>query len=539
MGNNEEWIILKADIEDVKAKLDQIGQKTANTGTSMTSSILPSLGKIASAMGVAFSVKAVIDFAKQSIKAFTESEAAAASLANTISNLGGSKQMADQLQGMVDSMEQLSGFDDADISVAFRELYTQTGSAEKATQALNVAMNMAAKEHTSVATAATTVHNVMLGLSRTMKNYGMVTREGATDMDYLRELGSKMAGGLATNLDTLDGRLRLTTNSFDNLKEAIGATLAASVTAGGGMIANLLNSLASQINIDAEMGKLFGTALFDKERLLMSQLGATMGKAWLESYVATIQGKTQEHDVGWAASIAPPSTTATGDTSATAFDAGLAADLKIYNLTHTASANKLHDVDLEAEKMKTNGVTAVKIAEYVKAAKAAIYKEDATNAEKAADKAADAFKTAWDTIKIEGINVPDLAKFIGNLGAAKISIIKKAVAKTTANPEAGLLGYEGITTSNTPTVKTKPAGETATKPNIPVVQPAVQKVETKSTVQVAITVEGLKPVNQLEIGNALSKYIQAHPGMLIPTIKVKPLPGTSIGEYTGSHGTGG
>ena len=433
MADSELIVRLRWENSDLKQKLKEVTDASGKSAGSMASNFKSSLGSIGAAIGVAFSVKAVIDFGKQSVMAFADAEAAAASLKNTVSNMGGTDIQSSGLQAWIDAMEKMSGFKGDELSKALETLITQTGSGAKAQQALSIAMDIAATKGISLAEAGNKVYLVMTGMTSTMKEFGMTTRDGATDMDYLRELGDKMAGGLSTSLDTLSGKLRITETAMHNMKEAIGETLAASVSAGGGWISNLLGGMASQINIDAEMGKLFGTALFDKERLLMSQLGATMGKGWMEGYVAVLQGKTQEHDVGWAASMPAPSgftsitPTVVGATvdpsiaiaaAKTAADAIFAgnADLqhKIYDLTHTALQQKLYDIDLEAAADKKAGYSAVAIATWVKDAKAAAYTASAADAAKAAG----AFQAAWSPISLMGGSLPELTKYIGNLSQA-------------------------------------------------------------------------------------------------------------------------
>jgi hypothetical protein len=330
------------------------------------------LRTIGLAIGVTFSVRAIINFGKQAVTAFADAEAAAASLKNTVSNMGGTDVQATGLQSWVDSMEKMSGFTGDELSKALETLIVQTGSGAKAQQAMSVAMDIAAAKGISLAEAGNKVYLVMTGMTRTMKEFGMKTRDGATDMDYLKTLGEKMAGGLSTNLDTMSGKLRITTDAVHGLKEAFGQALAASVTSGAGWIANMLNGISQFMSTQSIFGAIFGTSIFNTDRKLMNELGNKYGQEWLAGYANALSGKTQEHDVGFAASLPAP----------TAF---------------TSIAPTIVGA------ITTAGTTA-----------AATIK--------------DAFKASWSPITLMGGNLPELTKYIGNLRSVSATTIHHKVA---------------------------------------------------------------------------------------------------------------
>jgi hypothetical protein len=84
----------------------------------MSASFKSALGAIGPAIGIAFSARAVINFAKESVAAFAEAEAAAASLKNTIANMGGTEIQGAGMQLWVDSLERMSGFKGDELSKA-------------------------------------------------------------------------------------------------------------------------------------------------------------------------------------------------------------------------------------------------------------------------------------------------------------------------------------------------------------------------------------------------------------------------------------
>ena len=360
MADSELIVRLRGENTDLKNKLKEVTDASKTSASGMSSAFKTSLSSIASAIGITFSVGAVVNFAKQSVQAFSESERAATSLKNVISNLGGSDVQATGLQSMVDSLEEMSGFDDAEISAALRDLMVQTGNSAKATEALKVAMDLSASSGDSLATSSQKVFQVMSGMTRSMREFGMTTREGASDMDYLRELGEKMAGSLGANLDTLDGKMRRMKTSWDNVKESLGAAIAPIVTPGLEGLAKIFDNLTLATDWNAYLWTLYGTTDFDT----MKKLGSKMGNEWKKSFLGDVNGTSDLWD----------------------------------NAIFGQQPGTAPVVNSTIYKPDTSGIT--------------------TAAKTAAETIKDAFKASWSPITLMGGNLPELAKYIGNLRQA-------------------------------------------------------------------------------------------------------------------------
>lgn len=359
MADSELIVRLRGENADLKSKLKEVTDASKTSASGMASSFKSALGSIASSIGVTFSVAAVVNFAKQSVQAFMESERAAVSLKNAIGNLGGSGIQADGLQNMVNSLEQMSGYDDADISAALKDLMVQTGNSAKATQALKVAMDLSASSGESLATSGQKVFQVMSGMTRSMREFGMTTREGASDMDYLRELGDKMAGSLGANLETLDGKMRRLRTSWDNVKESLGAAIAPIVIPGLDKITKYLQDQGV-----SQQWQAYLKTLDDEGFRRMEGLGAVMGIEWIKSFMANVNGSQDLWDnavFGQQPGTAP-----------------------VVNHAIYAPA--------------TEGITGA--------------------AKQAATIIKDAFKASWSPITLMGGNLPELTKYIGNLRSA-------------------------------------------------------------------------------------------------------------------------
>jgi hypothetical protein len=277
---------LRGENADLKAKLKEVTDASKGTASGMSSAFTGALSSIASAIGITFSVSAIVNFGKASVQAFMDSERAATALSNTMKNMGADSGQAAGIASMVDNLERMSGFDDAQLSAAFQDLMIQTGNSAKATEALNVAMDLSASSGDSLATSAQKVFQVMSGMTRSMREFGMTTREGATDMDYLRELGQKMSGSLAANLTTLDGQTRQLKTSWDNLKEAIGKALAPIV----GPAMDKMSSIFDKVSLNDEWTSYLWTLEDPKQFDQLRKLGQSMGDAWKRSFLDSING---------------------------------------------------------------------------------------------------------------------------------------------------------------------------------------------------------------------------------------------------------
>ncbi|HNW85203.1 MAG TPA: hypothetical protein PLO19_07295 [Candidatus Cryosericum sp.] len=359
MADSELIVRLRGENSDLKSKLKEVTDASKTSASGMGSAFKTALGGIASAIGVTFSVAAVVNFAKQSVQAFMESERAAVSLKNVISNLGGSDIQAAGLQTMVDSLEQMSGFDDADIAAALQDLMVQTGNSAKATQALKVAMDLSAASGESLATSGQKVFQVMSGMTRSMREFGMTTRDGATDMDYLRELGDKMAGSLGANLETLDGKARRLRTSWDNLRESFGQAIAPIVIPGLDKAISVLQNIGAAQQWDAYL-----RTLDDDGRRRMEGIGAMMGNEWVKNFLANLNGNPDLWD----------------------------------NAVFGQQPGAAPIVNPSIYKPDTSGIT--------------------TAAKTAAATIKDAFKASWEPITLMGGNLPELTKYIGNLRSA-------------------------------------------------------------------------------------------------------------------------
>jgi hypothetical protein len=178
-------------------------------------------------------------------------------------------------------------------------------------------------------------------------------------MDYLRELGDKMAGSLGANLDTLDGKARRLRTSWDNVKESLGAAIAPIVIPGLDKAISVLQNIGAAQQWDAYL-----RTLDDDGRRRMEGIGASMGNEWVKNFLANLNGNQDLWD----------------------------------NAVFGQQPGTAPVVNSTIYKPDTSGIT--------------------TAAKTAAETIKDAFKASWSPITLMGGNLPELTKYIGNLRSA-------------------------------------------------------------------------------------------------------------------------
>jgi len=302
-------------------------------------------------------------------------------------------------------------------------------------------MDIVAARGGTLAEASNKVYLIMTGMTRSMKEFGMTTRDGATDMDYLRELGGKMAGSLSSNLGTVSGNMRLTTNAIDNLKEAMGKQLAnpfAQVSAG---VVAFSQTLVAMIGVSStSVSALNEVAL----------VGAYVGKFFYDAAMTTklfAMALAQLSPQNW---FDKSKWTAFGDLFNTWADAGVAAEDTINNI-------KL-------------GVPQEGITRQIEALKALLDSVGSSTptvigaglGTSMGTAMAKAFQASWSPISLMGGNLPELTKYIGNLRQA--SVVKQ---KVTVDVEMTINGGSVVVKNSSPVTKA------IVKTIIPAIQAAI------------------------------------------------------------------
>jgi hypothetical protein len=344
----EQWVILKADIEDVKSKLDQIAGKSTITANTMQTNWASVATSIASSLGIAFSLRALINFGKQSVSTFADIESSSMILANTLKNIGVSPSGIKSVEDLIKNLEQTKYFDLKEINEAFGNAAIKLRDVDIATKAVTTSMEIARARNIPLSDAVQRLTLGLMGNSRGLRDLGINIKDYKTTLD---------ASGEAS----LDASTQL--KILGDVMVTVGG---ATVTFGKTTKSGLAEATTAWQDFKAETGNILAPAVKGISWELSGFLkDATQSLMWFEE---TGKRVSQTHPLG--------------------------------NINQDA-------VDFE---------DTLKSRVYGGLQKVQTQAEDAGNAIK------EAFKPAWATIKIEGLNVPELTKFVGNLSqVAKIT----------------------------------------------------------------------------------------------------------------------
>ena len=134
----ETWVILKADIEDIKNKLDLIAGKSTLTGNTMAINWASVAMKIGTALGIAFSTRAIINFGKQAEAVFEESALSAVRLTNVLKNVGVSPAGIESIHSAIENLSKLSLYKPDELNAVLNDLVRRFGDVGVAIKALPV-----------------------------------------------------------------------------------------------------------------------------------------------------------------------------------------------------------------------------------------------------------------------------------------------------------------------------------------------------------------------------------------------------------------
>jgi len=102
-----------------------------------------SFKKLGAAFGLGFGAKELVNFAKESVKAFAADDASAKILAQTLGNLGQS--IADvPIEKFITKLSELNGITKTDLRAGFDTLVRSTKDAGKAQELLNIGLDVSA-----------------------------------------------------------------------------------------------------------------------------------------------------------------------------------------------------------------------------------------------------------------------------------------------------------------------------------------------------------------------------------------------------------
>ena len=250
-----------------------------------------SIKTLARTIGVGLSAAAVVNFGKNSVKAFVADDKAAATLTKTLGNLN--LAFEDQrVRSYISNLEATSGVLDSQLRPAMQSLLTTTGSVSKSQELLGLALDVSAGSGENLVQVSTDIAQAFVGNTKGLKKYNLglsqAELKAASFADLQEKLTTLFAGQNAASLETYAGKISLIKVAYDNLQETVGKGLVDSFAllagdTGIGKATNAIGQFAQAI-ADTVLG--FAAVVNEVKRLDASLAGGTLGKliAWSIKY---------------------------------------------------------------------------------------------------------------------------------------------------------------------------------------------------------------------------------------------------------------
>jgi hypothetical protein len=256
------------------------GSKAFKKAETATEKLQRSVKNLAKAIGVTFSVAAVVNFGKASVRAFMDSEREAAVLANTMKNLGLAFETS-RITAYVDNLGKLYGVTGDQAVPAMQALLSATRSVTKSQQLMNTAMNIAAANNISVSEAAKGLSQAYLGNRKALNQYNTGLTKAELQLksfeDIQKLLDTRLAGAATDAAATYSGQMLILAENAEQAKEMIGQGLVDSfiLLAGAGSLPSATSAMRDFAKATAE-ATLGAASLIEKLKTKISPGGSDL-----------------------------------------------------------------------------------------------------------------------------------------------------------------------------------------------------------------------------------------------------------------------
>jgi len=242
-GSRTLKLSILADIDNLKKNLGQADNEIQGFGGK-----LEKFGKaaaaafaVAAAAAVAYAGKLAID----GVKAAIEDEAAQARLANALKNTtNATNDQIASVEKQIGKMSLAFGIADDELRPAYQRLATATGSLTKATDTLQLALDISAATGKSVEAVSNALGKAYEGNTGALSRLGIGLSSAEIKSlgleGTMRQLADTFGGAATTQANTLEGQINRLKVGFDEAKESVGAALLPAVTAFVDYITNRL-----------------------------------------------------------------------------------------------------------------------------------------------------------------------------------------------------------------------------------------------------------------------------------------------------------
>ena len=240
---------------DLVTKLKDKGFKDLEKSSKKQNALLAQLGK---RLAAAFSVVAVVNFGKQSVKAFQDAQKEANRLTTQLQslNLGFAQPF---LTDFIQKTQLATGISGGVLTDAFNTLSQATNDVTTAQRLLAVSLDISAATGRDLSTVTTALQRGYAGqvsaLSRLKIGFTAANLKGKDFDDILTELENKFTGSSAKAADTLAGKIARLNEAVDEAKEAFGEGLVKGIEQSNVAVEDLQTDI---ITLGEELGRLTG-----------------------------------------------------------------------------------------------------------------------------------------------------------------------------------------------------------------------------------------------------------------------------------------
>lgn len=219
----------------------------ADTATAKLQKSVKNLGR---SLGLALGTAAIVNFGKQSVKAFAADDNAARSLAKTLENLGlNTRYAGSELNGYISRLEQQTGVLDDELRPAMDRMLRATNNLTKSQELLGLALDISAGTGKSLTQVSQGLQKAYLGNNASLGRLGvgLTKAELSTGsfVDIQEKLTTLFSGQAKDAADSFQGSLNKLTVASNNAKEAIGKGLVDSlmILGGGGSMNGAIGAI--------------------------------------------------------------------------------------------------------------------------------------------------------------------------------------------------------------------------------------------------------------------------------------------------------
>lgn len=248
-------MVSTAEALKVGITVDDKTKKGFDSAKKNVSAFEKTVKNLAKTLGVALSAQAVGRFARTSVQAFLDDEAAATKLGVAVKNLGYEFAQT-YVTDYISNLEKTAKVADDDLRPAFQALLQQTGSLTQAQSLLNTAISASRGSGESLVTVANDLAQAYVGNTKGLKKYYLgldqATLKTMSFVDIQKRLNDQFSGANEAYLNTYAGQVTSLGIAWQNFQEQAGGALLMLASLGEGSNAQGLNNVAKALDL---MGK--------------------------------------------------------------------------------------------------------------------------------------------------------------------------------------------------------------------------------------------------------------------------------------------